>query len=99
MTKSRVESKPFQWVDFDALPVTKELAELSVLYVKGSIVHRGARAIAELLIDSKTSWSIAGWVIKTPVILSFAELVYDLVAKNRHRLPGGTPECRLRGPN
>lgn len=95
MTRSKINSKPFQVLDFTELPTNRELAELSVLYLKAGFVYRGARAIAEYLIDSKTLWALAGWFIKTPVILSFAELAYDLVAKNRHRLPGGTPECQI----
>lgn len=95
MTRSRINSKPFQTLDFTELLATRELAELSVLYLRDGFVYRGARAIAEYLIDSKTPWLVAGWFIKTPVILSFAELAYDLIAKNRHRLPGGTPECQI----
>lgn len=95
MTRSRINSQPFQTLSFENLGTSRELAELSVLYLKRGFVYRGARAIAEFLIDSKTPWLIAGWFIKTPVILSFAELAYDLVAKNRHRLPGGTPECEI----
>lgn len=95
MTRSKISAKPFQQLDFSLLPTTKELAELSVLYLKPGYVYRGARAIAEYLMDSKTIWALAGWFIKTPVILSFAELAYDLVAKNRHLLPGGTPECQI----
>jgi predicted DCC family thiol-disulfide oxidoreductase YuxK len=95
MTGSRINSQPFQTLSFENLGTSRELAELSVLYLKQGSVYRGARAIAEFLIDSKTPWLIAGWFIKTPVILSFAELAYDLVAKNRHRLPGGTPECQI----
>jgi len=54
-----------------------------------------AEAIAQLFIDSKTLWSVAGYLLRVPGINHLAERVYYWIAKNRHRLPGGTPECSM----
>lgn len=95
MTKGRVPSSPYQFLELEALGVTRAEAESAVQYIRGSQHFKGAEAIARCLIDSKTIWAAPGWLLRAPVILSFAEIIYSLVAKNRHRLPGGTPECQI----
>jgi predicted DCC family thiol-disulfide oxidoreductase YuxK len=40
-------------------------------------------------------WKAVGVVLQVPPISWLAALVYVVVAKNRHRLPGGTPACKL----
>ena len=54
-----------------------------------------AEAIAQLFIDSKTLWRVAGYLLRIPGINHLAKRVYYWIAKNRHRLPGGTPECSM----
>jgi len=95
MTKDRISSQPFQHLTPNDLQLTLEQVQSAVHYIRDLERFSGARAIAEYLIDSRTIWSIAGRVMKLPVLLSFAEMVYEVVASNRHRLPGGTPECEL----
>lgn len=95
MTKGRISIKPYQFLDLTEISVPLQDALSAVQFLTAGERYQGARAIAEALISSRTGWAAAGWFIKTPVILSFAELVYLLVAKNRHRLPGGTPACKI----
>lgn len=95
MTKGRLNVQPYQFLDLKKLGLKLSDAQSAVQFLSNGDRFSGAKAIAEALITAKTPWLIAGWFIKTPVILSFAELVYLLVAKNRHRLPGGTPACQL----
>jgi predicted DCC family thiol-disulfide oxidoreductase YuxK len=96
MTKGRITSSPYQFLNLDELGVSLDEAESAVQYIRGDVGLKGAEAIAYCLLDSKTVWSAAGWLMRAPVILSFAEIIYSVVAKNRHRLPGGTPECQLK---
>lgn len=96
MTKDRISSSPYQFLKLEELGVSLEEAESAVQYIRGEIKLKGAEAIAYYLMDSKTVWSAAGWLMRAPVILSFAEVIYSVVAHNRHRLPGGTPECQLK---
>jgi predicted DCC family thiol-disulfide oxidoreductase YuxK len=96
MTKGRIESAPYQFLDLDQIGLLRSEAESAVQYLSNEKRYRGAEAIARCLMDSKTIWSTLGWIVRAPVILSFAEIVYSVVAANRHRLPGGTPECQLR---
>jgi predicted DCC family thiol-disulfide oxidoreductase YuxK len=96
MTKGRITSSPYQFRNLDELGVSLDEAESAVQYIRGEVRLKGAEAIAYYLMDSKAVWSAAGWLMRAPVILSFAEIIYSVVAKNRHRLPGGTPECQLK---
>lgn len=60
----------------------------------GSTSH-GSRAIAEALETSSAPLRLAGRAMGSRAIQPVAEGVYRIVARNRHRLPGGTPACRL----
>jgi predicted DCC family thiol-disulfide oxidoreductase YuxK len=99
MTKGRIPAEPYQFLDLKALGLSQADAESAVQYLRDGKQYKGAEAIAGCLMDSKTIWSAAGWLLRAPVILSFAEIVYSAVAANRHRLPGGTPECQLKPKN
>ncbi len=95
MAKNRTPSKPYQHVNLQEMNLTLDQVQSAVQYIRDHERFSGARAIAEYLIDSKTIWSIAGRVMKLPVLLSFTEIIYEVVASNRQRLPGGTPECQI----
>lgn len=95
MTQGRILIEPYQFLELEQLGVPAEDASSAVQFLTDENRYQGARAIAEALIASRTPCAFVGWLIKAPVILSFAELTYLLVAKNRHRLPGGTPACKL----
>lgn len=97
MTKSRIATVPYQRAELAKYGLTLEQCEQAVQYVSSGHVYSGHLAIAQGLIDSKTAWSIAGYVLKLPVITSVAFVVYRWVSKNRHRLPGSTPACSLDG--
>ncbi len=96
MTKNRTNSSPYQYLDLAKLGVLESDAESAVQYLRDGRQYRGAEAIARYLMDSKTLWAAAGWLMRAPVLLSISEVVYSIVAANRHRLPGGTPECQLK---
>ena len=97
MTKNRIAIAPYQRADLAALGLTLAECEQAVQYASDKGIQSGHLAIAQGLIDSKTIWSLAGYVLKWPVVTSVAFVVYHWVAKNRHRLPGGTPACSIDG--
>jgi predicted DCC family thiol-disulfide oxidoreductase YuxK len=55
--------------------------------------HLAAGAI--LLNQTKPLLRALGWMISTPPTSWLADLTYRLIAANRHRLPGGTRQCKL----
>ena len=56
----------------------------------------GHLAVAQILLDQpQFYWKWLGFLMKTPPFSFVADLVYKWVAKNRHRLPGGSRACKL----
>jgi predicted DCC family thiol-disulfide oxidoreductase YuxK len=97
MTKNRIATIPYQRANLDELGLSLGECESAVQYVSNGSKFAGHKAIAQGLIDSRTIWSLVGHILLWPVISGIAFMVYALVAKNRHRLPGGTPACSLDG--
>ena len=58
-------------------------------------VRSGHEAVAAMLISAGPLYRVAGRFLLLPGISALAAVAYRLVAANRHRLPGGTPACRL----
>ena len=61
-------------------------------------IYGGAAAFAEWLKFRGGAYGIVGRVIDLPVIRALAAAVYRVIAKNRHRMPGGSPACALPPP-
>jgi predicted DCC family thiol-disulfide oxidoreductase YuxK len=97
MTKARIATVPYQRADLALFGLSLEQCEQAVQYVSNGEIYAGHLAIAQGLIDSKTSWSLAGYFLRWPVVTSVAYMVYHWVSANRHRLPGGTAACSLDG--
>jgi len=84
----------WQLADFDELGITAAQASEAVRWIDaGNAVRSGHEAIAAALGTAGWPWRIAGRVILLPVVSPLAAAIYRLVARNRHRLPGGTPAC------
>ena len=65
---------------------------------EGGRRHRGAAGVAEALVACGGGWALAGRVLRLPPVSWLAAGAYQLVARNRHRLPGATDACRLPRP-
>jgi predicted DCC family thiol-disulfide oxidoreductase YuxK len=92
---ANAEIVAWQLTDLDALGVTAEQASDSVQWVElDGAVSSGHEAIAAMLKTAALPiWRAIGALILLPGVSSVAAQVYRVVAKNRHRLPGGTPAC------
>ncbi|MFY0408870.1 thiol-disulfide oxidoreductase DCC family protein [Solicola sp. PLA-1-18] len=86
---------PWQHADLDALGVTQDRVEAAVVWVDGGRRTDGPLAIADVMRTSRPWWRLAGAVLGRPPVLWLAWPVYRWVARNRGRLPGGTPACGL----
>ncbi|MDH6575875.1 DUF393 domain-containing protein [Kitasatospora sp. MAP5-34] len=98
------EAVPFQFADLAALDaraggrglVTWERAEQQILWVTpDGKVYEGAQAAARVLMRAGGAWAYLGALLTLPPVRPLAAACYRLVARNRHRLPGGTPACAL----
>jgi predicted DCC family thiol-disulfide oxidoreductase YuxK len=56
----------------------------------------GHLAVAVLLaMQSNPFYRVLGWLVRTPPTSWLAKKLYFFIAANRHRLPGGSRECKL----
>ncbi|MBB5111428.1 putative DCC family thiol-disulfide oxidoreductase YuxK [Micromonospora echinospora] len=87
---------PWQFADLAALGLTEAECEEAVQWV-GADGSRaaGPDAIARLLGDSGPLWRFAGTGLRLSPVRAAAWPAYRWVARNRHRLPGGTAACAL----
>ena len=87
---------PWQFADLDALGLTVAQCEEAVQWVGADGVRAaGPDAIARLLGASRPGWRMLGATLRVPPVRALAWPAYRWVARNRHRLPGGTAACSL----
>ncbi len=84
----------WQLTDLAELGITEEQATAAVqwLGIDGT-VRSGHEAIAATLNTAGRIWKIIGRMLLLPGISPIAAKAYQLVARNRYRLPGSTPAC------
>jgi predicted DCC family thiol-disulfide oxidoreductase YuxK len=86
----------WQQADLDRLGVAQADAEAAVQWIAtDGTIRAGPEAIAELLLDGGRFWRLPGRLLDLPPVRALAWPLYRLVARNRHRLPGGTATCSL----
>jgi predicted DCC family thiol-disulfide oxidoreductase YuxK len=88
--------EPWQFLDLDALGLTETDCQEAVQWVTvdGSIVSAEQAVIAALR-HAGGAWRALGRVLDLPGTRQLAAVTYRLIARHRHRLPGGTAACRV----
>lgn len=88
---------PWQFADLAGLGLTEAQCEQAVQWVApGVSALAGPEAIAALLRASGSRpWRLAGRLLGLPPVRLLARPAYRWVARNRHRMPGGTAACAL----
>ena len=96
---TRAEVVPWQRVDLGALGLPREEAVQAVQWVQPDRkTLAGPEAIGALLRSSNAFWKPSGWVLALPPVRALAWPLYRVVARNRHRMPGGTAACAIPVP-
>ena len=86
----------WQFTDLNALGTTQQRAQQEALWVSpDGTISGGAEAFAQWLRFRGGPYGVAGRVMSMPGVRRLAAAVYRLIAKNRHRMPGGSPACVL----
>jgi predicted DCC family thiol-disulfide oxidoreductase YuxK len=86
--------EPWQRLDLDAYGLTPQQCSEALRWVAADgAVSTAQDAVARCLLACRAWVRPAGAVLLVPGIRQVAGLVYRWVARNRHRLPGGTPAC------
>jgi predicted DCC family thiol-disulfide oxidoreductase YuxK len=84
----------WQVADLDELGITAAQAAEAVRWVGADgTVRSGHEAFAAALGTAGPVWRTFGRTLGLPGVSPLAAASYRLVARNRHRLPGGTPSC------
>jgi predicted DCC family thiol-disulfide oxidoreductase YuxK len=91
-----VEIQPYQWAKLADFGLTeKEAADKVKLIFEGKI-FAGHHCMAKLLlIQPNILLKFVGAVMVMPGLDPISAKVYEWVAANRHKLPGGTPACKM----
>ena len=86
----------WQLTDVTRFGLTEQQTAARVYLVVGDETFGGHLAFAYLLFIQK-NWALKaiGWLLTVPPLCWVASLGYALVARFRHRLPGGTPACKM----
>ena len=85
---------PFQQADLAALGLSTEQASDAAWWIDSDGPQRGHRAVAAALRAAGGVWKPLGHTLTAPPISPVAAAVYELVARNRHRL--GCKNCLKR---
>lgn len=86
----------YQHLDLEPLGLTPEACDEALQWVaKDGRVDTAQDAVARTLLAGKPGFRPLGALILVPGVNALAGLAYRWVARNRHRLPGGTAACSL----
>ena len=95
-SKTPIKAVPWQYTDFSELPMTQVDAQDQVYLMVDGKAFGGHEGFAMMLrIQRNPLLRFAGAMAMNPPISWIARPIYRVVAKYRHRLPGGTPACKL----
>lgn len=91
-----ITAHAWQLTDVTQFGLTEAQTADRVYLVLGDEKFGGHLAFAYLLFIQR-NWALKaiGWLLTVPPLCWFAAPGYRLVARYRHRLPGGTPACKL----
>ena len=89
--------EPWQALDLEALGLTVDDVTTAAYWLDadGRVAARGAGAVSAALRTCRGGYPLLGRLMRLPVARTVADAAYGVVARNRHRLPGGTAACKL----
>ena len=94
--RADVDVAAWQTLDLPDLGLTPEACDLALQFVDARRRTSSAQdAVAVLLRHSAFPLPVAGRLLQLPGLNALAGFGYRWVARNRQRLPGGTPACAL----
>lgn len=92
-----IDAVAWQLTDVSEFGLTEAETAKRVWFVTRGEAFGGHLAIAQILwLQRRWWWKSLGWLMTVPPFCWIASLGYALVARFRHRLPGGTPACVAR---
>ncbi len=94
--KPRARIVAWQLTDLDALGVTQQECAEAIQWIPrhGQKLSGGAAAAAALK-SAPSPWPLLGALLDAPALRVVTDRAYKLIARNRYRLPGSTPACKV----
>jgi predicted DCC family thiol-disulfide oxidoreductase YuxK len=92
-----VTAVPWQFTDLTPAARARAQSEVLLLHPDGRRVWGGIDAVAVLLL-AHPLWAPLGSLLRRNPGRAAGAAAYRWVARHRHRMPGGTPACRLGPP-
>ena len=90
------EAQPWQWLDIDELGLTEHDVTHYAWVLTKRRHYGGHLAFSALLrMQPGLGWRFLGNLLRTPPFSVAAAVGYQVISRNRSRLPGGTPACAL----
>jgi len=91
-----IDIAAWQLTDLGRLGLTSEQASAQVYLVSDGKLFGGHEAFAEFMrLQGDPFHRAVARTMRAPGLRRICAWGYRLVAKNRHRLPGGTPACQM----
>ena len=95
-SKTPIQATPWQFTNLDDYGLNAALASEKVWMVVDGKKYGGSDAAAIWLIIKKNPLAkLAGHLMMFVAFRWIFALGYKVIAKNRHRMPGGTPACAM----
>ncbi len=87
---------PWQRANLAEFGLTPAQASAQVYLFRDGELFAGAEAFAEFMrLQGDPFHTMVAWAMRLPVLRHASAWGYRLIAQNRHRLPGGTPACKM----
>lgn len=95
-SSSPIEAVAWQLTDVTKFGLTETQTAARVYFVTGGEAFGGHLAFAQVLWLQR-NWALKAlsWLLTVPPVCWLGSIGYALVARFRHRLPGGTPACAV----
>jgi predicted DCC family thiol-disulfide oxidoreductase YuxK len=87
----------FQRIKPEDFGLTEEQVKSQIWTVEGDKPASGGHLAVGVLLAMQVNplYRALAWMIRTPPTTWIAKSLYFFIAANRHRLPGGSRECKL----
>jgi predicted DCC family thiol-disulfide oxidoreductase YuxK len=90
---------PWQSLALDNFALTSEQTSESLWWYSHGRASSGADACADALKACNWPWKGLGFVLAFAPVRWVARRTYPVIARNRHKLPGGTAACEWQPPS
>lgn len=93
--KGRYDVVAWQEADLAGLGLDRATCQRAVQWVPPDRGRREGAAAFSAVLQSDRRWKLLGRALDLFPLSVLAAVAYELIARNRYRLPGGTPACKM----